>query len=146
MSGREPGGTPFSDANSTSLCNAGTAGRAAANRHWRRAFVRAGISERWPGVAGPSHGNVNVLEDFAGRNATRTVGGVDEIVAFLAGVFAADGVDEGERRVKLPGGDQEAGAIGFPFTGHMFHKAHPSGEEGGCEFRLPLQKFLTSDF
>src|ERR1700751_3864923 len=119
------------------LRNAGTAGRAATNRHWRRGFVRAGVSQRWPGVAGTSHGNVDVLGNFAGRDATRAVGGVDEIVTFLAGVFAANGVDEGQRRVKLLGGDQEARAIGCPFTDHVFHKAPPSGEEGGCEFRLP---------
>jgi len=106
--------------------------------------VSAGVGQRWPGVAGTSHGNVDVLENFAGRDATRAVGGADKIVAFLAAVFAADGVDEGQRRVKLLGGDQEARAIGCPFTGHSFHKAHPSGEEGGCEFRLPFTEI--SDF
>jgi hypothetical protein len=87
-----------------------------------RGWDRGRVSQRWPGIGGTAHGNVDVLEDFAGRDAARTVGGENEIVAFLAGVFAADGIDEGKRRVKLLGGDEEARAISCPSTGHSFHK------------------------
>src|ERR1700756_3561453 len=69
------------------------------------------VGQRWPGIGGgAAHGNVDVLEDFPGRDAAGTVGGENEIVTFLTAVFAADGVDEGKGRVKLLGGDEEARA------------------------------------
>jgi hypothetical protein len=68
-----------------------------------RILVRSlGRSGPCPGV---HHGNVNVLENFTGCDALYAVGGKNEIIAFLSGVFAAETVDEGKRCVKLPSFD-----------------------------------------
>ncbi len=67
---------------------------------------------------------------------------MNEVVARLPGVFSAEGVHKAKRLVELLGGDEEAGAVGGPFTCHTIHGSHPSGEEGGGWLYLQI---LTLD-
>src|SRR5579863_7446755 len=99
-----------------------------------RGSARGGLQEtatrferRRPGVAGGAHGNVNVFEDLAGRDALQAVGRFDEIVAWASGVLAAERVGEDERCVELFGFNQEAGAVNLPVTGGTTHCVDPRG-------------------
>jgi hypothetical protein len=76
------------------------------------------------------HWNVDVFEDFTRRDASGSIRGEHKIIADRAGVFASHAVDEGKWLVQLLGTDQEAGAIGFPFTSHFFHKSASFGGGG----------------
>jgi len=78
-----------------------------------------------------AHGNIDILENFTGSDALGAVTGQDQVVTFLPGVFASDGVDEGEGRIELPGFDQKTCAIGCPFTSHTSHWSSSFG--GGNE-------------
>lgn len=92
------------------------------------------MHRRGPGHVGLVDGNVDVLEDFARGNASGSVRGENEVVAFLSGVFTTDAVNENERRFKLPSFDQEASTIRGPITGHFIHWIFilPGEEDGGC--------------
>ncbi len=65
-----------------------------------------------------------------GSDAWRTVGGFDEIIAFVALVLTAQRVDEDEGLGQLPGADEKTRAIHLP-TGRDFpHTILPLGEGG----------------
>jgi hypothetical protein len=77
----------------------------------RRVRVRLVLQER----------DVNVFEKLAGDDAKQTIGKFNEVVAAATGMPAAQAVSEGEAGSKLPGFDQETGAIGDPRIG-CFHE------------------------
>jgi hypothetical protein len=85
------------------------------------------------GLAGPlkgsfivdKHGDVDILEDLAGRDADDAVARLDEVVALAAAVLPAERVDEAETGAELFGFDQKASTVGNPFGGR-FHGADPS--------------------
>ena len=58
--------------------------------------------------------HVNVLENFAGRDAQNAVAPFDEVIAFAPRVFTAENVGKGEAGGELLSLDQEACAIGDP--------------------------------
>lgn len=74
---------------------------------------------------GWSHGDVDVLEDLARRDALQAVGRFDEVVAFLSVMFASEGVDEVERFGQLLGLDQKARAVRLPFVCCGHNACHP---------------------
>jgi len=77
--------------------------------------------------AGRIHGDIDVFKDLARSDALKAVGGLDDVVAFLSGVFAAQWIGEGERGVELNGPDEEAGAVGFPIVNETAHDTFQSG-------------------
>ena len=93
-----------------------------------------------------AHGHVDIFKNQPGRDASGAVGGLDQIVAGLAAMFAAECVDEEERLCKLPGFDQEASAINFPCGGCFSHVHLPFGGRENekalslcdCRFRFLL--------
>ena len=60
------------------------------------------------------HGDVDVLEDAARRDAEDAVGGFDEVIAFAAAMLAAEVIDEAERGAELFGFDEEASTVCGP--------------------------------
>ncbi len=68
------------------------------------------------------HGHVDVFENLPGRDAAGSVGRQNQVVAGLAGVFATEAIDKREGLIQLTGANQEASAIGCPFTKHSFHR------------------------
>jgi|HubBroStandDraft_4_1064222.scaffolds.fasta_scaffold358450_2 hypothetical protein len=69
------------------------------------------------------HGDVDVLEDAARGYAEHAIEGFDEVVAFAAGMLAAEMIDEGETGSELFGLYQETRAVRLPFF--RFHVALP---------------------
>ena len=78
---------------------------------------------------GRTHRDVDVLEDLLGCNATGAVGGLDEIIADVALVFATERVDEEQGFGQLPSPDQKTGAINLPFGCSIPHIIQPWGRE-----------------
>jgi hypothetical protein len=105
-----------------------------------------GLRSGCPPIVCRTHGHVNIFKDQPRRDASGAVGGFDEIVARLAAMFAAECVDEEERLGKLPGFDQEAGAIDFPCCRSFSHVHLPFGGRENekafshcdCRFRFLL--------
>ncbi len=67
-------------------------------------------------------GHVNVFKDGLGGNAGYAVGGLDDVVAGAAGLFAAESIDKNEWFGELTGAHKETGAVDGPlaFEGHIF--------------------------
>ena len=93
---------------------------------WLRKFAAGGLAgPRKRSLAVGDHGDVDILEDLAGRDADDAVAGLDEVVALAAAMMAAERVDKAETGIKLFGFDQKASTVGDPFGGR-FHGADPS--------------------
>jgi len=60
--------------------------------------------------------HVDVFKDGLAGYPLHAVGGLDEVVAGTAGLFATQSVGEGERFGKLTGAHQEAGAVDSPLA------------------------------
>ena len=94
-------------------------------------FVEMGVERGGPGVAGSSHGDIDIFEDFAGSDALQAVGRFDQVVAGDSVVLAAERIGEDEGSVELSGLDQETRAVDLPKIGRAAHCVDPRGE--GCE-------------
>ena len=95
-----------------------------------------------PSIVCQTHGNVNVFKNQPRRDATRTVGGLDQIIAGLAAMFPAERVDKEERLGELSSFDQKTRAIDFPCCRSFSHVHLPfGGRENEKAFR-----FATADF
>ena len=88
-------------------------------RAWREA-PRVHVAE------GCLQGNIDVLEEIAWTNATKPFRGLDEVVAGLAGMLAAEGVGENEGFSNLTCTYNKACAVDGPCTFNL-HKASPVG-------------------
>jgi hypothetical protein len=73
-------------------------------------------------------GNIDVLEEVTWTNAPESFRGLDEVVAGLSGMFAAEGVGENEGFSNLACTYNKACAVDGPCT-FNFHKTSPV--EGG---------------
>lgn len=78
--------------------------------------------------------HIDVLELSARTNAAEPFRGLDNVVARLAGMFAAEGVGKSERLGQLTGSNNEARAVNVPCIFNL-HKTSPLGE-GFCELRV----------
>ena len=70
--------------------------------------------------------HIDVFELSARTNAAEPFRGLDNVVARLAGMFAAEGVGKSERLGQLTGSNNEARAVNVPCTFHL-HKTSPLG-------------------
>ena len=70
--------------------------------------------------------HIDVLELSARTNAAEPFRGLDNVVARLSGMFAAEGIGKDERFGKLTGSNNEARAVNGPCT-FNFHKTSPLG-------------------
>jgi hypothetical protein len=100
---------------------------------------------QWPGIGGEIKRDIDVLENLARGNATRSIGGEHQVVSWAAGMLASETVDESERLVELPGANQKASAVRRPIVQHGL-RSHPSGEEDGGNLRFfEWQKFTGTN-
>jgi hypothetical protein len=98
-----------------------------------------------PSIVCQTHGHVNVFKNQPRRDAARTVGGLDQIVAGLAAMFATERVDKEERLGELSSFDQETGAIDFPCCRSFSHVHLPfGGRENEKAFSLCDCRFSTA--
>lgn len=81
------------------------------------------------------HGDVNVLEDAAGRYAENAFRGFDQIVTFASAMLAAEVIDEGKSRVELFCLNEKASAVRLPFFD--FHWRAPSAIPLARNFEVP---------
>ena len=72
-------------------------------------------------------GHVDVLEEFARRDAEQAIEDLDKVVAGLAAMLAAEGVGEIEWVGKLTSAHDKTGAIDGPIT-FQIHRISPFGE------------------
>src|SRR5882724_2419809 len=72
--------------------------------------------------------HIDVLEQSARTNAAEPFRGLDNIIAGVAGMFAAEGVGKNERLGQLTGSNNKARAVNGPRTFHL-HKTSPLGGE-----------------
>jgi hypothetical protein len=70
--------------------------------------------------------HIDVFEQVARMNAADAFGGLDEVVAGLAGLFTTEDVGEDERLGELTGSHEEARAVDGPWAFHV-HNASPLG-------------------
>jgi len=85
------------------------------------------LQARGPAFVGRAHGDVYVFKNQAWRDAPAAVGGLNQIVAGLSAMLAAECVDEEKGLGKLPGFDQETSAIDFPCSRRFSHVHLPFG-------------------
>jgi hypothetical protein len=80
-------------------------------------------------VIGNGHRHVDVFENLSGGDSPCAVGGLNQIVADISLVFTTQRVDEKKRFRKLPGSNQESGAVNMPIGREMVHGAlsYPRG-------------------
>jgi len=79
-------------------------------------------------LSGGTHGYVNVLENFPGRDSQRAIGGFHKIVASLPAMFTSERIPKLEGTGELPGPDQKSRAIDLPFAFCFPHVIPPLGE------------------
>ena len=77
---------------------------------------------------GGTHGYVNVLKNFPGRDSQRAVGGFHKIVASLPAMFTSERIPELQGTGELPGPDQKSRAIDLPVAFCFPHVVPPLGE------------------
>jgi hypothetical protein len=77
----------------------------------RRPWEGCGGKARRSTGAKRFEGHVDVFENGLGGDASHAIGGLDEVVAALAGMFPAKRVGEDQGLGKLTGTHQEAGAV-----------------------------------
>ena len=65
---------------------------------------------------GLSHGHVDVFEYSLGGDSSYAVGGLDEVIAGTAGLFAAETVGKDEWFGELTSAHQKTGAIDGPLA------------------------------
>jgi len=98
-----------------------------------------------PSIVCQTHGHVNVFKNQPRGDASRTVGGFDQIIARLATMFPAERVDKEERLGELSSFDQETGAIDFPCCRIFSHVHLPfGGRENEKAFSLCDCRFSTA--
>ena len=74
-----------------------------------------GLKQGWGGASGGAQRYVNVFEEMARSDTAQAIGGLDQVVAGLSGMFAAEGVGEDERGGEFTGVHEEASAVGGPW-------------------------------
>ena len=84
------------------------------------------------------HGNVNVFEELARRDAHNSVRRFNEIISGVAAVLSTEGVEETQRSVELFCMNQKPGAIGLPLT-CVFHEFTHGGGRVGKFFETKIQ-------
>lgn len=110
-------------------------------RHSIRCALRSsdcGLGNRCGIPLRRSEGHVDIFEDGAASNVAEAVAGLDEVVAGLAGLFAAERVGKDERLSELTGVHEETRAVDGPLTSNI-HNASPLGgglmQVASCLFR-----------
>src|ERR1700746_2556056 len=68
------------------------------------------------GIGRLFQGNVDVFEKFPGSNAEETIEDLDQVIAGLAGLLAAESVGESQGVGKLTSADDKTRAIDIPIT------------------------------
>ncbi len=83
--------------------------------------------------------HVNVFEEGLGGDALDASGGLDEVVAGAAGLFAAESVGKDHWFGELTGAHQKTGAVDGPLT-FQIHKYffHPSAGAVFVDFRFQI--------
>ena len=89
------------------------------------------------------HRHINVFEKLAGMNPAHTFAGLDEVVAGVAGLFAAEGVGKDERFGKLTGVHEETRAVNGPWSLDT-HKNSTPGGRAVVSFSLLVSGFVLA--
>ena len=84
--------------------------------------------QRGPLLNGGTHGYVDILKNFTGRNSLRAVRGFHKIVASLSAMFTPERIPELQGTGELPGSDQKSRPIDLPFAFCFPHFIPPLGE------------------
>jgi hypothetical protein len=84
----------------------GSSGHGPSGDGWGSIFIAVGPEER----------DIDVFEKSLGGDPSYASGELDQVVAGLAGLFAAEGVGEDEGFGELTGSHQETGAVNGPLT------------------------------
>jgi hypothetical protein len=109
-------------------------GRSLRSEHaWGPAWGRT-PSVRGAAAGGRLQRHIDIFEQLARMNAADAFGGLDEVVAGLAGLFASEDVGKDERRGELTGSHNEARAVDGPCAFDVHKGFHPSGEGCGSGF------------
>ena len=95
---------------------------------------------------GGTHGYINVLENFPGRDSQRAVGGLHKIVASLPAMFTSERIPELQGTGELPGADQKSRAIDLPFAFCFPHFIPPLGREDYWNLVAGKTQFSWLDF
>ena len=95
---------------------------------------------------GGTHGYVDVLENFPGRDSQRAVGGFHKIVASLSAMFTSERIPELQGTGELPGPDQKSRPIDLPFVFCFPHFIPPLGEGRSLELVVGKTQFPWLDF
>ena len=90
--------------------------------------------QQGPLLNGGTHGYVNILKNFTGRDSLRAVGGFHKIVASLTAMFTPERIPELQGTGELPGSDQKSRPIDLPFAFCFPHFIPPLGEGRLLEF------------
>jgi hypothetical protein len=88
-----------------------------------------------------AEGHVDIFEKDLCGNAANAVGKFDQIVADLAGMFAAERVAEAERFGELTGADEKTSAVNIPGTFCIHHLFYPKTAFAVCCSRFGLRVF-----
>ena len=84
--------------------------------------------QQGPLLNGGTHGYIDILKDFTGRDSLRTVGGLHKIVAFLSAMFTSERIPELQGTGELPGPYHKSRPIDLPFVFYFPHFIPPLGE------------------
>ena len=79
-------------------------------------------------LKGGTHGYVDILENFPGRDPLRAVGGFHKIVASLPAMFTSERIPELQGTGELPGSNQKSRPIDLPIAFYFPHFVPPLGE------------------
>jgi hypothetical protein len=78
--------------------------------------VAEGLKGGRRGAGGGPERYVDVFEEMARSDTAQAIGRLDQVVAGLAGMFAAQDVGEDERSCESTGVHKEASAVGGPWS------------------------------
>ncbi len=98
--------------------------------------------QQGPLLDGGTHGYVDILKNFPGRDSQRAVGGFHKIVASLPAMFTSERIPELQGTGELPGPDQKSRAIDLPFAFCFPHVVPPLGEGRFMELVVQQKRSL----
>jgi hypothetical protein len=84
--------------------------------------------QQGPLLNGGTHGYVDILKNFTGRDPLRAVRGFHKIVASLSAMFTSERIPELQGTGELPGSNQKSRPIDLPFVFYFPHFIPPLGE------------------
>ena len=102
--------------------------------------------QQGPLLNGGTHGYVDILENFTGRDSLRPVRGFHKIVAFLSAMFTSERIPELQGTGELPGSNQKSRPIDLPFVFYFPHLFHPWGREYHWDWLSVKTQFSLAGF